>query len=461
MAEGGHGTPEVEEQAQLAEVHDARAKLAEAEAAGADSRLLATQSTEVAELAEERGMLYSSDEEREKEEADYFLGRPTVKQARLATEARLAREEREEQWRFKREREQARLVQATERARACRLRAEKAERDADNLEPIMRERVDDMEQACQVRRDKCSSAELGARTRLQEATRIREEAEAECTQRIHEAQVLLQGETDQTLHAEAMLGRQRRSTAARWEQVRQAEEQSRARLAARDGDAEREMAKAQKRERDALQVLQDREREVQKRCEAEIQVAKARLAKVKEMCRERVDLEVVRKSKAEEQAQERLAVAASRLQTDQTCANHVVAGRRTDCSGLVSRAKARDEISIVPTMEASIARHWNEAATKAQSARQKEAQSKQSLETGVYILGGHYSTRRQYRPLVDDKISNVLQGTLHGKSPTSVEQPAPSPRALQPPDVLGLMSARERRATSRTVGGSAQRAPSR
>ncbi|CAK0822966.1 unnamed protein product, partial [Prorocentrum cordatum] len=84
------------------------------------------------------------------------------------TDPRSQREEREEAWRFKRAQDRARLEREVERARLHRLRADKAERDADNVQPLAHERATDAEAAAEARRDRAATSELAARTRLRE-----------------------------------------------------------------------------------------------------------------------------------------------------------------------------------------------------------------------------------------------------------------------------------------------------
>lgn len=391
----------------------------------------------------------------EEDELDDEDPAASLEKVKATVLARIAREEREEKWRFKRQEDQARLARETDRARTFRLRADKAERDAANLEPVLRERVEDVEAAALERRDRCANAALAAKTRLQEAETQREEVEAQCRSRVQEAETLLQHEKAHTAEVEALLLREKSRAVERWRQVEAAEELGKARLSVLDSQIEVELSKARQREQALARTLEEREREVQRRCEAEVQAAKVRLQKVKELCRERVEMEASRKAKAEEEVQDRLEVAQARLHTDRACTRQALETRVRECRGMVDRARMREEANLEigqRVLEASIARTREMAATKSDMARQWEANSKASLEATTYVLGRHYATTREYRPAIDGKISDILQGCLHGKLP----EPH-SARALPPP--ASMATARERREPQAAPEGA--RPPSR
>lgn len=342
-----------------------------------------------------------------------------------------AKEAKDDAWSFRRDRAKAALLREQQLAAGLHHRAGRAERVADNTAIQEAERVAFLEQAAEARRKRGDDDLRAMRAKVQEARNRSEEVDFQVKQCGAEVRALLEAEKSQTAAVEALLSRERQTSEASWRRTAEMEAESQARIAVRQAVVERTDAEAENRRAAAQRVASTRVEEVRERCKAEVEAMRRQLELARARCRERVDLEENRFGQTKEHAQTQRGTASARLGADQQSMKHQGTALADDCKAHVQRVQRREDVTymaVAHKME-EMAPLFEAAGQKSLESHRRDADTTASLEHAVHVLGKHVSTRHQYGPSLDAKVSSVLSGALHARPIPS----APSPRSLPPP----------------------------
>lgn len=342
-----------------------------------------------------------------------------------------AKEAKDDDWAFRRDRAKASLLREQQTAAGLKHRAGRAERVADNTAIKEAERVAFMEMAAEDRRKRGDDDLREMRVKLQEAQARREEVELQAKQCGAEVRALLEEEKKQTAAVGALLSRERQTSEMAWKRTAEMEAESLARIKDRQAAVDKAEVEAENRCEVAKRVADARVREVRERCQAEVATMRRQLEVARAKCRERVELEANRCTSTKDHAQSQRGTAATRLGTDQHCIKHQGSALAEDCRAHVQRVQQREDATVMAVSHRveEMAPLFEAAAQKSLEAHRRDADTTSSLEHAVHVLGKHVSTRHQYGLSLDSKVSTILSGCLHTRPIPS----APSPRDLPPP----------------------------
>ncbi|CAE7567605.1 unnamed protein product [Symbiodinium pilosum] len=130
-------------------------------------------------------------------------------------------------------------------------------------------------------------------------------------------------------------------------------------------------------------------------------------------------METKRTTDAQEATESRRNDARERLQKERQTAGVHTTVMEEDCSCMVRRVELREEATrrrLEEFTEGPVTALERTTQLWHKQSDRKSLCDKVSLEQTAWVLGHHFKSRWNYTPSVDDKVANILQGCLHGRT---------------------------------------------
>ncbi|CAJ1412918.1 unnamed protein product [Effrenium voratum] len=314
----------------------------------------------------------------------------------------------------------------------------KAKREADRAAQDAEWRIADAQRAADERRGRREQDLQALEVQVRQADILHDEAQREVKKRLAEAEGLkIEEESHLATGIRLLEVAVARRVAA---QKRHAELQaaSEQRLAQREAEVRAIVEHVEQQEADAKDEAEEHLRLVQEQCERHLRAVREQSAKIKEAVAANLPLAEKRTVAAKEATARRRLDARQRLDVERTTAGIHTTAMEEDCCAMVRRVERREEETkrhLEGFSRGPVENMHRTADLWHHQAERNTLCDKVSLEQTAWVLGHHYKSRWQYTPAVDSKVSNILQGCLHGRDPKSV-LPHPSPRGLEPPGDL-------------------------
>ncbi|CAE7225916.1 Rf1 [Symbiodinium sp. CCMP2592] len=338
-------------------------------------------------------------------------------------------------YKFARSRQQDALELERRKLQLQRERTNKARHEADHAAQDVQWQIADAERSVEEMRCRRDGDMQALEVQVRQADIMLEEAQREAGKRLEEALGLKRAEEAHVVSSSQLLNAARERTRAAEEMYEQSKVASQARLAARAAalaEAEEALvAQEDEMKQKAAEHLQN----VQEQCRAQLEAVHEQSSEIKEAVSKRLPMESRRTAAAQEATETRRNDAHERLQKERQTAGVHTTVMEEDCSCMVRRVELREQATqrrLEEFAEGPVTALERTAQLWHGQSDRKSVCDKVSLEQTAWVLGHHFKSRWNYTPSVDDKVTNILQGCLHGRDPKSI-LPHPSPRSLEPP----------------------------
>eukprot|EP00439_Symbiodinium_sp_Y106_P050234 s1408_g6.t1 len=338
-------------------------------------------------------------------------------------------------YKFARSRQQDALELERRKLQLQRERTNKARHEADHAAQDVQWQIADAERSVEEMRCRRDGDMQALEVQVRQADIMLEEAQREAGKRLEEALGLKRAEEAHVVSSSQLLNAARERTRAAEEMYVQSKVASQARLAARAAalaEAEEALvAQEDEMKQKAAEYLQN----VQEQCGAQLEAVRAQSSEITEAVSKRLPMESRRTAAAQEATETRRNDAHERLQKERQTAGVHTTVMEEDCSCMVRRVELREQATqrrLEEFAEGPVTALERTAQLWHGQSDRKSVCDKVSLEQTAWVLGHHFKSRWNYTPSVDDKVTNILQGCLHGRDPKSI-LPHPSPRSLEPP----------------------------
>lgn len=344
-------------------------------------------------------------------------------------------EDQHAKYHFDRNRQQDILDIERRKLQKQKQRTAAARREADKAIDLAVWQVADAKQAVEDRRRRAEQQLQALEVQVRQADILYDETKRETQRRLVEAQGLEDQEQAHLSDVKELLRIACENTAAAERRLKDLEASCLQRQQERDQELEKEAADLAEQEKAALSAAEVRIRELKERSAAQLKLARTQADAREDARAKHLELESKRTLSAEWAAERRRAEAQQRLDTERTSAQLHCSAMSQDCDSLVGRAKYREEATqrkLEAFEEGSVKAMNSKADALFNEADRKDLCTKVSLQQTSWVLGHHFKTRWNYTPMVDAKVTNVMQGTLHDRT-VAPHMPAPSPRTLKPP----------------------------
>lgn len=322
-----------------------------------------------------------------------------------------------------------------------RQRTNKAKHDADRAAQDAEWRVAEAQQAVEERRGRRERDLQALEVQVRQADILYDEAQREVEKRLAEAEGLKRAEEAYLAASLRLLQSASRKTEAAEKRYNELKVEYTERLAARRKDIQEIIDEMDRKEEEAKLRAEEHLRLVQEQCQQHLQAVREQSAKIKEAVAENVPIATKRTAAAQELTHQRRAEAQERLVTERGVASIQTTALEEDCCMMVRRKEEREEATkrhFEDFCRGTVADMHHTAEGWHRQADRNSLCDKVSLEQTAWVLGHHYKSRWNYTTAVDTKVTNILQGCLHGRDPKSI-LPHPSPRSLEPPGDLPLL----------------------
>lgn len=319
-----------------------------------------------------------------------------------------------------------------------------ARREADKAIDNAVWQVSDAKQAVEDRRRRAEQQLQALEVQVRQADILYDETKRETQRRLVEAQGLQEQEEAHLADVAELLRIACENTASAQRRYQDLEASCLQRQQERDQELEKEAEDLAAQEKEALSAADARIMELKERNAAQLKSARAQADAREDARAKHLELENKRTLSAEWAAERRRAEAQQRLDTERNSSRLHVTAMSQDCESLVGRAKYREEATHrkhEAFEEGSVKAMNSKAEALFNDADRKDLCTKVSLQQTSWVLGHHFKTRWNYTPTVDNKVTNVMQGTLHDRI-LSPHMPPASPRTLKPPSDLPQLTPR-------------------
>ncbi|CAK9017700.1 unnamed protein product [Durusdinium trenchii] len=347
-------------------------------------------------------------------------------------------EEKHGKYLFERNEQQEALELERRKLQLQRERTKKAKHDAERAVLDAEWRVADAERSVEERRARREQDLQALEVQVRQADILYDESAREMKKRLAEAEGLKIAEEAHLAASLRLWNAARAKTDAARRRYEEAKAAAAQRLCAREKEIQEMAEEMDRQEAEAKEQAEEHLRFVKEQCDEHVKAMRVQSSKIKEAVAANLPMAIKRTVAAQELTQHRRLAAHERLSQERGVAGIHTTAMEEDCSAMVRCKEEREEITR---------RHFEEfckgtVADMHQTAEGWHAQAdrrslcdKVSLEQTAWVLGHHFKSRWHYTPSVDSKVTNILQGCLHGRDPKSV-LPHPSPRSLEPPGDL-------------------------
>ena len=339
---------------------------------------------------------------------------------------------------FTRNQQQDALELERRRLQLQRQRTNKAKHEADRAAQDAEWRIADAQRAVEERRSRRERDLQALEVQVRQADIVYDEAKREVEKRLAEAEGLKRAEESYLAASLRLLNSAGGKTTAAEKRLEEMKVEYAEKLAARRKEVQEILDQMDSKEEETKLQAEEHLRLVQEQCEEHLKAVREQSAKIKEVVAQNVPMAARRTAAAQEMTQHRRSEAQERFSTECGVAAMQTTAMEEDCSSMVRRKEEREEATrrhFEDFCRGTVADMHHTAEGWHRQADRKSLCDKVSLEQTAWVLGHHFKSRWNYTTAVDSKVTNILQGCLHGRDPNSI-LPHPSPRSLEPPGDL-------------------------